>query len=806
MKKIIRFGLLVAFLAISAWGFPQSTIDFETVGNAGWAWSAFENGANTADSFTVTANPVSSGLNTSTTVGKMVVNTDGNPWAGFECLHGNLGSVVLTASNSIIKMMVYKSVISPVGLQLILPGDAAQPPVKVSNTKINEWEELTFDFTSQIAFSAPGFDKIAIFPDWTDPRTAGGVSYFDNIMFGNGSMPNDTEPPIDFTATLGAVTSGSVQLLINATDNSGDVKYFITYGTTTVSTSGVSGVEKSFVINGLTAITDYSFSVVAKDLSGNTAANNPIIVTAKTSENTNTECSGTSTVSNDGTPFTDGYKYQFTTSGTDVNVSFEMLDQKDGLVAYLWNRTGGSFSETMMTPSPAPVFTKMLTGQTVGSKITVACKFEFAGGLSVTKDFTYTVGNDCGVIVPEGLKLPIDFEAASYNFIDFGGGAATVIANPQSSGINNSAKVAQIVRNVGEVYAGSKLVLGSKLDLSTLSGFRMKVYSARAGVPITFKLELSTNGGVNAEVSANTTVANAWETLTWDFTGKPSSTYDALTFLFDLNTMGDGSANSTFLFDDIEQIDLSGGLTQIDMPVIFEGTTVNYKLTDFGGNASVLGSDPANVTNTVAVTTKTAGSQTWAGTTIGTDLGFKTAIPFTATAKKISVRVYSPTAGIQIRLKAEDHANNTLTAETEATTTVANAWETLTFDFANVASGTNPFNLGTRFDKLSIFFNFNVIGADEVYYWDDVMFVINTGINKSDKSNIAIYPNPVKSSLFLNGLPQNATVKIYDMKGKLLINRQNGDNQIDVNSLAKGIYSIQISGKNGITTKKFVKE
>ena len=55
-------------------------------------------------------------------------------------------------------------------------------------------------------------------------------------------------------------------------------------------------------------------------------------------------------------------------------------------------------------------------------------------------------------------------------------------------------------------------------------------------------------------------------------------------------------------------------------------------------------------------------------------------------------------------------------------------------------------------------------------------------------------------------MPQNATVKIFDMRGKLLINRQNSDNQIDVNNLAKGLYSIQISDKNGITTKKFVKE
>jgi hypothetical protein len=98
-------------------------------------------------------------------------------------------------------------------------------------------------------------------------------------------------------------------------------------------------------------------------------------------------------------------------------------------------------------------------------------------------------------------------------------------------------------------------------------------------------------------------------------------------------------------------------------------------------------------------------------------------------------------------------------------------------------------------------------GTSKSFYLDNLYLYDGTvGISKLDKSGISIYPNPVKSNLFINGLPQNATVKIYDMRGKLILNSQNGDNQIDVNNLTKGVYSIQISGRNGITTKKFVKE
>ncbi len=60
---------------------------------------------------------------------------------------------------------------------------------------------------------------------------------------------------------------------------------------------------------------------------------------------------------------------------------------------------------------------------------------------------------------------------------------------------------------------------------------------------------------------------------------------------------------------------------------------------------------------------------------------------FTATATRMTVRVYSPKAGIPVRLKVEDAADPTRSVETEALTTVANAWETLTFDFSKQAAG-----------------------------------------------------------------------------------------------------------------------
>ena len=208
-----------------------------------------------------------------------------------------------------------------------------------------------------------------------------------------GGTTNDTQAPTAFTATLGAVTANSVELLLNANDNSGTVVYNIAYGTNNQSVSTTSGVQKSVLITALNPATNYSFSITASDLAGNQAANNPIILSATTAANTNTDCLGTASEASQGS-FSVGYKYNFVTSGTSVTVNFELFDDKTGLVAYLWNYTSG-FAETSMTNAGGKKFTKTLTGLSAGSVIKIACKFAYAGGMVVTKQFSYTVGNDC---------------------------------------------------------------------------------------------------------------------------------------------------------------------------------------------------------------------------------------------------------------------------------------------------------------------------------------------------------------------------------------------------------------------------
>ena len=174
-------------------------------------------------------------------------------------------------------------------------------------------------------------------------------------------------------------------------------------------------------------------------------------------------------------------------------------------------------------------------------------------------------------------------------------------------------------------------------------------------------------------------------------------------------------------------------LTQMALPVSFDSTSVGYGLVGFGGaEDSTIAADPASATNKVAKVVRAANAESYAGTTItatgaaGVQLGFSTKLPFNVTDTRMSVRVWSPDAGIPVRLKVEDSTDPTKSVETDATVTAAAGWQTLTFNFASQASGTAALNLAFNYNKATVFFDFGRAKASAVqktYYFDDLTFV-----------------------------------------------------------------------------------
>ncbi|WP_279244154.1 glycoside hydrolase family 16 protein [Candidatus Litorirhabdus singularis] len=378
-----------------------------------------------------------------------------------------------------------------------------------------------------------------------------------------------------------------------------------------------------------------------------------------------------------------------------------------------------------------PVRTLVTQGLPLAEVTAVVLMPTFAGNDAVLQwDNMRFEPTSAGPTVPVGLPVDFETEGAFYTFSDFGGSATEVIDNPEPGGINTSAKVARFFKFEGEVYAGSTLLLDTPIDFAASEQITVSVWSPRP-VDVLFKLE-----GANQELTVSHTGAG-WEQLTFDFTGLTVAGELALTFIFDNGVVGDAEGdpdNWTFYVDDIALRTSGGtggdGATGCDACTDFDDPGITYNFIDFGtptGPMTVLTMDPLDAGNTVASTTKPLGASADSGTTLdsGTII-----YPLSSINSKISLRIYSPTTGMPVRLRLQDASDPMRSVESEVVTTTSDAWETLVFDFSDPVSGTPALNPGYTYDQLSIFFNFGTdgnTGGELTTLWDTIEFIGDSG-------------------------------------------------------------------------------
>jgi hypothetical protein len=85
--------------------------------------------------------------------------------------------------------------------------------------------------------------------------------------------------------------------------------------------------------------------------------------------------------------------------------------------------------------------------------------------------------------------------------------------------------------------------------------------------------------------------------------------------------------------------------------------------------------------------------------------------------------------------------------------------------------------------------------------------VATVGLNNNALQSINTYPNPVKNKLTIESGELNINeIKIINVSGKIVDIVSTNVNTINVSSLMRGIYFMQISTKEGIFTTKFIKE
>jgi len=274
-------------------------------------------------------------------------------------------------------------------------------------------------------------------------------------------------------------------------------------------------------------------------------------------------------------------------------------------------------------------------------------------------DFNLTFQTDPGsAIIGDG---------ATYSFID---------NSDTGNDVNPSCKVGQIDRDPGLPFANNQIVFDSKFDFNTNSGFKLKVWAPVAGTNVLLKLEDKSNSAVNTEVAALTTTGNAWEELTFDFSGVPSDTYDKIVLFFDINT----DSGATYYIDDFTLYSDGGGggdnpLEDCGGELVNDFESADDSIfNNFGGGVGTVIDNPdtsVNPSARVGQYVKGAG-EVFAGITIEVDPD----IDFNAGVFSIDV---NSQAVRQLLFKLEG-----LNIE-QVIPTSGTGWETITYDFSSAA-------------------------------------------------------------------------------------------------------------------------
>ena len=194
--------------------------------------------------------------------------------------------------------------------------------------------------------------------------------------------------------------------------------------------------------------------------------------------------------------------------------------------------------------------------------------------------------------------LPITLENQLPGFGDFNGSFTQAIANPDATGANTSATVAENTVPANAAFAGVNFAVDTNIDISAQKGFTMTVWSPVANTPVLLKLENATTG-VNAERAATTTTTGAWETVSFDFSTEGDLTFESVTIFMNFNVQD--PATQTYYWDNLVQTTIAldcnpvTGITISDITGVSAVVSWNDEATALDGyvvGVFLPGSDP----------------------------------------------------------------------------------------------------------------------------------------------------------------------------------------------------------------------
>ena len=413
-------------------------------------------------------------------------------------------------------------------------------------------------------------------------------------------------------------------------------------------------------------------------------------------------------------------------------------------------------------------------------------------------------------------------------------------ANPGSNAVNSSPTCALYTRDGGQQFAVIA-VRPNNATMANVSAYvagtkriTIKFRSPAVGVTVQAVLQnrvksntnMYPNGKFGGDFNAVTTVANAWETLTFTYTAAGAGNFDPTVLATDVDQMvflvAPNSSNAaTYYLDDIMGPELINGPTSTlavsQLYDDYQGTrAIKYIAYKSSGSLRVdtLNPAPSAANNSTRVARYTRSNTQYdvlvvhpRGAALSDVSNFKN------NTLHMTMKVFSPVPGIPFQITLQDSTVATggnyptgRNSEYTATTTLTNAWETLSFNFVNAPSATP----NTGLNEIVLLIAQNTFARRRVYL-DDwtgpslVGFVSATRTVQTASAAFApAYPNPTSGLTqlpFSLQKPAVVSLSVYDNLGRRVTQvldnqtRPTGAHTAEFNAatLAPGLYTLRLT-------------
>ncbi|TGE16131.1 T9SS type A sorting domain-containing protein [Hymenobacter elongatus] len=412
-------------------------------------------------------------------------------------------------------------------------------------------------------------------------------------------------------------------------------------------------------------------------------------------------------------------------------------------------------------------------------------------------------------------------------------------ANPATNTVNSSSTVGRYVRNTAEQF--DVIVINPQAPrladaspyLAGTKKISLKVYSPAAGramqIVVQNKAKSATgypNGNLGGTFNATTTVANAWETLTFTYTAGGPGAFDPTvlpTEADQLVLLIEPATNSgaTYFLDDIMGPELAANAPVVDqLYENFENVRLlNYVLKKSSGglNSDTLNNSVSAANNSARVGRYTRSNQQFDVLVVRPKRRPADVSAYLTNAKQMTMKVFSPGPGIPFQITMQDSTRAGATnypagrhSEYVATTTATNAWETLVFNNVGRPDATIS---STSVNELVLLIAPNTTTPRRFYIdeWYGPTLLTTTPTTAARPAGVelaASWPNPATDYTnisFALAKPTTVSLAVYDAQGRrvaVLLDTQvrlTGEHTVALPTanLAAGLYHyrLEVAGR-----------